>query len=56
MECIRDVVIGLTGLCAGLTLMLVACGSPAPQTNAEKCQAMGGAYNSAARTCTFQAE
>jgi len=37
-------------------LALTACGSPAPKTFAEKCQAIGGTYNTAAKTCVFQAE
>lgn len=49
----RKAVIWLT---AGFTLTLLACGSPAPTTNAEKCKAIGGTYSASAKSCQLQSE
>jgi len=52
----RDITIGLATFCAGLAMILLACGTPMKKTNAEKCAAMGGTYNAAARVCYMQVE
>ncbi|HUH20452.1 MAG TPA: hypothetical protein VLZ09_01165 [Gaiellaceae bacterium] len=48
-------VIGLTGLGVSLMLLVSSCAT-APQTNAEKCAAMGGHYNTASRSCQMPSE
>jgi hypothetical protein len=44
----------LVNLSLALAVIVGACTTAPPKTDAQKCAAMGGTYNAATRSCQFQ--